>query len=546
MQFNSFLQPLVASLGESDYLGFRPKTALAKPASEGADAQLLQGDSHTTPPMAGGSPAPEAMASDLARWPGTLQAERAALQERERSLQEERRALQEERLAMQHHTQQQQDALQEERRALQEERRALQEERRAMHQQQDRASQKREEWLLEQMHLLGEHKGALRQEAPQPVANGDRAKAPTNKARRHADPMDDVPALVDAFMSSGHVVPLGVHVAEVEALQQAATRLKVSEESCGAQIEQLEKRRSLVGKGSSRMRALDAKLETLRAERDRCQQAHEKLVQQFIIMRDAGINRFMPLLLSTVEKYDATFERSAMVPGGEEALRRIGELCASVTTKGRDLRQPLPSALPCTEQATLMMLLNLAIHASTELNQLADEAILGADCAAGCEVLRSPKPVKGVLRCMQKVQEEYEGDYTRLLDLARVTIICDTILELLKVLEWLIRGDRAPRFEVCRTKDRLSRSWDAELSGGNRDVMVNGWLSIGGHRRLIVEVQLHVRPLFEYVAPLHVFATQTNSVQDSARTPRALLAGSRATCTSFTRVRACSAPWRTS
>ena len=429
MQFNSFLQPLVASLGESDYLGFRPKTALAKPASEGADAdaQLLQGDGHTTPPMAGGSPAPEAMASDLARWPGTLQAERAALQERERSLQEERRALQEERLAMQHHTQQQQDALQEERRALQEERRALQEERRALHQQQDRVSQKREEWLLEQMHLLGEHKGAPRQEAPQPVANGDGAKAPANKARRHADPMDDVPALVDAFMSSGNVVPLGVHVAEVEALQQAATRLKVSEESCGAQIEQLEKRRSLVGKGSSRMRALDAKLETLRAERDRCQQAHEKLVRQFIIMRDAGINRFMPLLLSTVEKYDATFERSAMVPGGEEALRRIGELCASVTTKGRDLRQPLPSALPCTEQATLMMLLNLAIHASTELNQLADDAILGADCEAGCEVLRSPKPVKGVHRCMQKVQEEYEGDYTRLLDLARVTIICDTI-----------------------------------------------------------------------------------------------------------------------
>ena len=53
--------------------------------------------------------------------------------------------------------------------------------------------------------------------------------------------MDDVPALVDAFMSSGNVVPLGVHVAEVEALQQAATRLKVSEESCGAQLEQLEK-----------------------------------------------------------------------------------------------------------------------------------------------------------------------------------------------------------------------------------------------------------------------------------------------------------------
>lgn len=34
MQFHSFLQPLVASLEESDCLGFRPKMALAKPAPE--------------------------------------------------------------------------------------------------------------------------------------------------------------------------------------------------------------------------------------------------------------------------------------------------------------------------------------------------------------------------------------------------------------------------------------------------------------------------------------------------------------------------------
>ena len=34
MQFHSFLQPLVASLEESDCLGFRPKMALAKAAPE--------------------------------------------------------------------------------------------------------------------------------------------------------------------------------------------------------------------------------------------------------------------------------------------------------------------------------------------------------------------------------------------------------------------------------------------------------------------------------------------------------------------------------
>ena len=133
------------------------------------------------------------------------------------------------------------------------------------------------------------------------------------------------------------------------------------------------------------------------------------------------------------------------------------------------LRQPLPSALPCTDQATLMMLLSLALHAAPELNALAEEAVAGAGSGL-CEVLHSPKPVKGVQRCMQKVQEEYEGDYTRLLDLARVTIICDTLVELERVLAWLLDGARAPPFVVCRTKDRLSRSWDAEMSGGNRDV----------------------------------------------------------------------------
>ena len=56
---------------------------------------------------------------------------------------------------------------------------------------------------------------------------------------------------------------------------------------------------------------------------------------------------------------------------------------------------------------TLMLLLNLAIHAADELSTLAKEAVASAG-VDGCEVLLSPKPVKGIHRCMQKVQEEYE------------------------------------------------------------------------------------------------------------------------------------------
>ena len=46
-----------------------------------------------------------------------------------------------------------------------------------------------------------------------------------NSKRRHADPMDDVQALYESYQVLGGVVPLGVLVAQVEALQQAATRL---------------------------------------------------------------------------------------------------------------------------------------------------------------------------------------------------------------------------------------------------------------------------------------------------------------------------------
>ena len=132
-----------------------------------------------------------------------------------------------------------------------------------------------------------------------------------------------------------------------------------------------------------------------------------------------------------------------------------------------------------------MQLMGLALQAVPKLQQLARDAVEGRE---GCEVVLPPKPTKGILRALQKAQEEYEGDYTRILDLARVSIICDRVTQVAAVLEWLLAPERKPRFEFVRTKDRLSRNWDAEMSGGNRDVMVNGWLDLGGKRRLVVEL----------------------------------------------------------
>ena len=50
-----------------------------------------------------------------------------------------------------------------------------------------------------------------------------------------------------------------------------------------------------------------------------------------------------------------------------------------------------------------------------------------------------------------------------------------------------------PRFVVRRVKDRTSRSWDAQLSGGNRDVLINGEVELQDGSAFLVEIQLHLQ-----------------------------------------------------
>jgi len=56
---------------------------------------------------------------------------------------------------------------------------------------------------------------------------------------------------------------------------------------------------------------------------------------------------------------------------------------------------------------------------------------------------------------------------------------------------------------VVRMKDRLSRTWDADKSGGNRDVLINGTLHMPDGTTMVVEIQLHVRALYTLKHNLH-------------------------------------------
>ena len=361
------------------------------------------------------------------------------------------------------------------------------------------AFQEREKVLTARENALARREAALAGTKPEPAPE---TKSSSRAHRsRTADPVDDVPALVEAYQASGGVVPLGVLVAEVEALQQAASRLRQTGAAYDVQLLQLEEREKLDLAGNRRQQ-VEEELKTLRGEKARTASAEQDLIERYPELRDAGVQRFTPMLLQTVTKYDAAFE-GQMDEAGEAALERIGALCQTIDAKGRTLRQPLPSAHPKTALATLMLLMDLAIQAGPKLLSFVRDAIAAVG-NEGTEVMVPPKPTKGLARALQKTLEEYEGDYTRLLDYARITLIFDQLPKLEAALAWLLSPARAPRFEALRTKDRLSRSWNAEMSGGNRDVMVNGWLDLGGGRRFIVEVQFHLRCLFELKGDLHV------------------------------------------
>ena len=415
--------------------------------------------------------------------PALLREQHASILRREEALEIDKQRLHEEKAAMR-----------EEKAFLERDKQRLDDERASLRER-ERKLDERERQLVER------ETRSLNKAMPEAADAPEKAHEPEHatKKSRKADPIDDVPALVDSYQVMGGVVPLGVLVAEVEALQQAAARHKAMAEAFDIQLAQLAERLKL-DMPPWRRKGTENSIERLRQSKESAVKAEAELHHRYSSLRDKAVTRFTPLLLQTVNKYSAAFE-GVMDATGEASLERIETMCKGYTTKGRRLRQPLVSAHPKESLDALMLLMDLAIQAGPKLATLARDAIGGLD---GCEVVVAPKPTKGLARALQKAQEEYESDYTRILDLARISIVITTLHVLEAVLAWLLAPERSPRFRVARIKDRLSRQWDAEMSGGNRDLMLNGWLDIGGGRQLIVEVQLHLRCLYELKSDLHV------------------------------------------
>ena len=161
----------------------------------------------------------------------------------------------------------------------------------------ERRFEKRELELRER-----EREMALRERESELQRKLEISKQGASKAGHKGDPIHDVPALLSAYRLSGGSLPPGLLVAEVEALQQAATTITEKAKAAEIQIEQLEKKLTL-HLSPFRLPACRAALASLRDEKEKALVAAESLLTNFKRLRDEGIQRYVPLLLRSVDHF---------------------------------------------------------------------------------------------------------------------------------------------------------------------------------------------------------------------------------------------------
>jgi len=154
-----------------------------------------------------------------------------------------------------------------------------------------------------------------------------------------------------------------------------------------------------------------------------------------------------------------------------------------VDDRAIDGRSPWPDILAEVEQRGGEMvkqpvdkpeeLYALVVQAQGEL----DRALQGVEGAVQV-------PIKSLERAEEKVERDYGGDWSRLLDVVRASVVRDTEQELRDAAEE-IDG----RLVLVRQKDRFAQP----LQGGYRDMLRNYRTPCG----MVVEVQFHLRELYD-------------------------------------------------
>ena len=294
-------------------------------------------------------------------------------------------------------------------------------------------------------------------------------------------------------------------------MQNARAKNLVIRNTLTTQLEQTLGRRSSHDARMTWMhkKLLDEAIGGLEAQVASAEQSNERLRSRHVRLRLDTISRFTPQMVESVEEHARVFEASCASDLNAGAAAEILRLGAAVAAKTEAEPKPLAQGRPLAtceahDVATLLALLDRAAAAAPALKALADRANEAAGGEGEGRVLQCPP--KGIARCLAKAHEDYDGDFLRLADLCRITLVFKHVNCLVRALRYLV--EEAPGeqgVDVVRLKDRFTERWDAEVSGGNRDLLLNAKLSglPDGGPPLVVEIQLHIGPLHELKRDLH-------------------------------------------
>mmetsp|Transcript_4921 Transcript_4921/g.10911 ORF Transcript_4921/g.10911 Transcript_4921/m.10911 type:complete len:912 (+) Transcript_4921:5124-7859(+) len=122
----------------------------------------------------------------------------------------------------------------------------------------------------------------------------------------------------------------------------------------------------------------------------------------------------------------------------------------------------------------------------------------------------SPAQAKTTARMKEKIQE-YIADGAEwprtacILDPVRASVVCQGATQILEVAEWILKGQPAAArstFTVCRVKNKFALS-NSELVGGYRDLMLCCLLEAPSGLKIIGEIQIHDKTLYELKLLMH-------------------------------------------
>ncbi|KAL7529855.1 hypothetical protein ACHAWF_003134 [Thalassiosira exigua] len=221
---------------------------------------------------------------------------------------------------------------------------------------------------------------------------------------------------------------------------------------------------------------------------------------EFVFLRRKANSTVARILKDTECAFNKVFLVALQSKNGVEGANAVHEICSDIKKGIKNHRQlqPVPvefeSRSPeylkwLRKEANILLGGGGGSGAASEFRDLVNHI---ASEYNGEAVLA---PVKGYKRTVEKVQEKYGGDYSRILDLARGMVVFDTIEQIANALTYIKNRHDAQLVAntngkplLLRAKDRLSQAFDASSVGGYRDVLLNLCFS-SGH---VVELQLHV------------------------------------------------------